>query len=162
MFWRGPTCSSRMSSFPRTSLAADASPTHLPQSRVRKSETKKERRVGDRLADPDPLGREADEVRRDGQDGKEHVTPPELRVLGTRPLSARRLLVRGPDQGRPCPSAGGSGRSTSPPPVPGAARSRAPTVLGAGSGGPEPRNRRAAGMMRTPTRAWAHPRGRRL
>src|SRR5881628_3633345 len=41
MFWRGPTCSSRMSSFPRTSLAADASPTHLPQSRVRKSETKK-------------------------------------------------------------------------------------------------------------------------
>src|SRR5437899_5305081 len=41
MFWRGPTCSSRMSSFPRTSLAVDASPTHLPQSRVRKSETKK-------------------------------------------------------------------------------------------------------------------------
>jgi hypothetical protein len=57
----------------------------------------KERRVADRLADPDPLGREADEVRRDGQDGKQHVTPPELRVLGTRPLSARRLLLAGRD-----------------------------------------------------------------
>src|SRR5216117_2637136 len=32
-----------------------------------------------RLQDPDPLGRKADEVRRDDQDGKEHVTPPRVR-----------------------------------------------------------------------------------
>src|SRR5712692_8614350 len=97
------------------------------------------KRVPDRLEDPDPLGREADEVRRDGQDGKEHVTPPRLRVLGTRPLSARRLLVSGRNRGRPSPSAGGLGRSTSPPPGPGAARSRAPRRLSAESGEPEPR-----------------------
>src|SRR3989454_10312128 len=113
-----------MSSFPRTSLAADASPTHLPQSRVRKSETKKERRVGDRLRDPDPLGREANEVRRDDQDGKEHVTPPRVRVLGTRPLSARRLRLPGRERGRPAPPARGVGTSPSPPPGPGTATSR--------------------------------------
>lgn len=158
----GPTCSSRMSSFPRTSLAADASPTHLPQSRVRKSETKKERRVGDRLRDPDPLGREADEVRRDDQDGKEHVTPPRVRVLGTRPLSARRLRLPGRDRGRSSPSARGLGTSTSPPPGPGAARSRVPRVPSAGSVGPKPRTRREGGTMRTPTRPWSHLGGRRL
>src|SRR2546425_9037644 len=81
----GPTCSSRMSSFPRTSLAADASPTHLPQSRVRKNEKKKEKRGGGRLGDPDPLGREAGEGRRGDQDGKKHVTPPRGPGLWTRP-----------------------------------------------------------------------------
>src|SRR2546428_14138280 len=103
MFWRGPTCSSRMSSFPRTSLAADASPTHLPQSRARKSETKKERRDGDRLRDPDPLGREADEGRPADQDGKEHVTPPRVRVPGTRPLSAPPAPLPVPGRGRASP-----------------------------------------------------------
>src|SRR3989442_11980545 len=111
MFWRGPTCSSRMSSFPRTSLAADASPTHLPQSRVRKSETKKEMRVGDRLRDPDPLGREADEVRRDDQDGKEHLTPPRVRVLGTRPLSAQWLRLPARHRGWLSTPAGRIGKS---------------------------------------------------
>src|SRR2546426_12496593 len=67
----GPTCSSRMSSFSRTSLAADASPTQLSQSRVRKSGTKKARTGGERSGEPDPLGRETGEGRRDNQKGKE-------------------------------------------------------------------------------------------
>src|SRR2546422_4887289 len=127
-----------------------------------KKRNEKERRVGDRLGDPDPLGREADEVRRDDQDGKEHVTPPRVRVLGTRPLSARRLRLPGRDRGRSSPSARGLGTSTSPPPGPGAARSRVPRVPSAGSVGPKPRTRREGGTMRTPTRPWSHLGGRRL
>src|SRR6266571_1847869 len=46
MLWRGPTSRSGMPSLPRTSLATDAPPTLLPQSRIRKSETKKEKRSG--------------------------------------------------------------------------------------------------------------------
>src|SRR3989454_4778151 len=46
MLWRGPTSRSGMPSLPRTSLATDAPSTLLPQSRIRKSETKKERGPG--------------------------------------------------------------------------------------------------------------------
>src|SRR2546428_12298321 len=136
-------------------------PTFLSRE-TEKAKRKKGKEGRDRLRDPDPLGREADEVRRDDQDGKEHVTPPRVRVLGTRTLSARRLRLPWRGRGRSSPSACGLGTSTAAPPGPGAARSRVPTVPSAGSVGPKPRTRREGGTMRTPTRPWSHLGGRRL
>jgi len=102
-----------------------------------------------RLLDLDPLGREADEVRRDDQDGEEHVTPPNVRVFRSRPLSARRGPATGRGRRSQSNAACGLAGSKRSPPGRGPARSRVQADLSAGSAEACPPTRRTVAGLRT-------------